>query len=395
MVRHTLISGLKRIGLSGCLIFCLQCSLAQNLNNLSFGTDSTLDVMTWNIEWFPKNGQQTIDSVKTIIQNLNIDVIALQEINDTALFRQMVNSLPGYETYFESSYYAGLAYIYNSNTVQINSFYEIYTTFPYWTYFPRSPMVMDFNFMNDNYILINNHFKCCGDGILDQNNPSDEEYRRQEASNLLQNYIDSNFSSNNVIVLGDLNDVLTDDLANNVFQNFIDNYTNYEFVDYNIATGPSANWSYPNWPSHLDHILITNELFDNMQLDESTVSTIRIDDHMGSFSIYDGYVSDHRPVGIKIGFDSGLELSKKQLPSTFHVYPNPFKDGITIECPILSESMLLEIRNIQGQLIDQIIISQDQSNISWTAGTIPEGIYVFQLKNFKQVIATKKVILIH
>ena len=27
-----------------------------------------------------------------------------------------------------------------------------------------------------------------------------------------------------------------------------------------ISNSSSANWSYPNWPSDIDHILVTNEL---------------------------------------------------------------------------------------------------------------------------------------
>ena len=111
--------------------------MAQNLDNLSFGTDSTLDIITWNIEWFPKNGQSTIDSAAQIIESLDADILALQEIDDTLLFQQMVNTLPEYDTYYQSSYYAGLAFIYKNSTVQINSIYEIYTTAPYWDYFPR------------------------------------------------------------------------------------------------------------------------------------------------------------------------------------------------------------------------------------------------------------------
>ena len=42
---------------------------AQSLSDLSFGTDSTFEVLTWNIEWFPKNGQSTADSVKQIIKD--------------------------------------------------------------------------------------------------------------------------------------------------------------------------------------------------------------------------------------------------------------------------------------------------------------------------------------
>ena len=34
--------------------------------------------------------------------------------------------------------------------------------------------------------MINNHFKCCGDGELDLNDTSDEEYRRLISNQLLE-----------------------------------------------------------------------------------------------------------------------------------------------------------------------------------------------------------------
>ena len=88
----------------------------QSLEDLDFGTDSTFEVVSWNIEWFPKNGQVTADSVKTIIQSLAADVYALQEIDDTTLLKQVVSTIPGYSCYFKSTYYGGLAYVYNTNT---------------------------------------------------------------------------------------------------------------------------------------------------------------------------------------------------------------------------------------------------------------------------------------
>jgi len=39
------------------------------------------------------------------------------------------------------------------------------------------------------------------------------------------------------------------------------NDPNYTFADLHIAEGPIENWSFPT-AFHLDHILITNELFD-------------------------------------------------------------------------------------------------------------------------------------
>ena len=278
---------------------------AQDLDDLNFGTDETFEVMTWNIEWFPKNDQITVDYVTQIIQALDIDLLAIQEVDDIDMFDQMLNGLPEYTGYLESAWFAGLAYIYKTDVIEINDIYEIYTTSPYWSAFPRSPMVMDLNFMGENLFLINNHFKCCGDGIMNLDDLGDEETRRYTASNLLKEYIDTNLPNENVIVLGDLNDILTDALINNVFQMIINDTENYLFTDMEIAEGSSADWSYPTWPSHLDHILITNELFD--ELDNSDIQTIKIDEYLdGGWNEYDQNISDHRPVALKLDFGTSI-----------------------------------------------------------------------------------------
>ena len=276
---------------------------AQTLNDLYFGSDTTFDVVSWNIEWFPKNNN-TASKVQEILTNLEADVYALQEIEDTALLKQVVSNMPGYECYFKSSYYGGLAYVFNTNTIQVNSKYEIFNSQPYCNDFPRSPQILDFNFMGKNYIIINNHFKCCGDGMLNTNNSNDEENRRLQAVTFLKQFIDDSLSRKRVILLGDLNDELTDNNIHNVFQDLIFDNTNYLFTDMQIAQGNSIDWSYPTWPSHLDHILITDELFTDFQNSHSLVSVIRIDDYMGSWSNYENTVSDHRPIGLKLDFNT-------------------------------------------------------------------------------------------
>ena len=282
--------------------------VAQDLEDLSFGDDNSLDIATWNIEWFPKNSQTTVNFVTEIIELLELDVLAIQEVDDTAMFDQMLDSLPAYLGYYESNWFAGLAYVYNTETVEINDIYEIYITSEYWNAFPRSPMVMDLNFMGENYFIINNHFKCCGDGILDYDDSSDEENRRYTAMNLLKEYIDDNLPSNKVIVLGDLNDDIAESPPNNVFQEVLNDSTHYQFADLEIAQGNSSDWSFPNWPSHLDHILITDELFNG--LINTEVQTIKIDDYLdGGWNEYDQNISDHRPVAIKFSFAPFFDLN--------------------------------------------------------------------------------------
>tara|TARA_S200000501_G_scaffold155619_1_gene146823 strand:- start:15616 stop:16635 length:1020 start_codon:yes stop_codon:yes gene_type:complete len=278
---------------------------SQNLNSLFFGDDNSLDIATWNIEWFPKNNQVTIDYVVEIIQQLDLDIIAIQEIDNEVMFDQMMNTLQAYSGYYQSGWFAGLGFIYKTEVIEINDIYEIYTTSTYWNAFPRSPMVMDIDFMEKNYLIINNHFKCCGDGIIDFNDPSDEETRRHTAINLIKEYIDNNLDNKRVIILGDLNDNIAEAPANNVFQEILDDSVNYFFADLEIARGNISEWSYPNWPSHIDHILITNEIFNEINTME--VKTIKIDDYLGGgWYEYDQNISDHRPVAMKINTNSPL-----------------------------------------------------------------------------------------
>ena len=276
---------------------------AQDLEDLFFGDDNSLDIATWNIEWFPKNDQVTVNYVTEIINLLDLDILAIQELDDTTMFDQMLDNLPAYTGYYQSSWFAGLAYIYKTELIEINDIYEIYTTSPYWNAFPRSPMVMDVNFMGENYFIINNHFKCCGDGVFEYDNTYDEENRRYTAINLLKEYIDNYLPNNNVIVLGDLNDNIAENPPNNVFQNILNDSINFHFADFEIAQGNSSEWSFPNWPDHLDHILITNEMFNG--LNNFEVQTIKIDEYLdGGWNEYDQNISDHRPVAIKFSINS-------------------------------------------------------------------------------------------
>ncbi|WP_196887958.1 endonuclease/exonuclease/phosphatase family protein [Aureivirga sp. CE67] len=352
---------------------------AQNLSDITFGNDETFEVVTWNIEWFPKNGTTTINSVSQIIEALNVDVIGIQEVDDEVIFKEMIDNLPDYDYHIADEWSGGLAYVYNTNTIEIQSIYKIYDTSPFWKPFPRSPSVMELTFNGEEIIVINNHFKCCGDGILNENNVNDEENRRNEASSLLKEYIDNNFDSKRVIVIGDLNDILTDAPANNVFQMFIEDTSNYKFADMDIAMEDASVWSYPNWPSHLDHILITNEIFEEFEHPNSEIRTIRIDDYLsGGFSEYDSKISDHRPVGLKLQIEeSGLsvpEFSERNIK----VFPNPSHGNITIDLREVSEDATLKIIDLTGKHIKTVNCKKNQYNEFNL--NLEKGIYILSLE---------------
>ncbi|MGC6470104.1 MAG: lamin tail domain-containing protein, partial [Flavobacteriales bacterium] len=290
-------------------IFSLSLSFSaipQSLSNLDFGNDNTFDVITWNLENFPKIDGVTENYVSEIILELHSEIIGFQEISDINAFLTMMSSTNGYTGYVANSNYGSLDLAYAvKNDVTVIDHYKILSTSNYnYAFAGRSPFLIHVEKNNVEYYVINVHLKCCGDGTLNTSNSSDEEYRRFLALSYIKNYIDTFLDDKNVFVIGDFNDELNDEVSNNVFQNFIDD-TDYQFVDMNIANGNSQNFSFPSWPSHIDHILITNELFDELNTNLYSVSTIQIANYFnGGFSFYDSQITDHMPVGVSLPYSS-------------------------------------------------------------------------------------------
>ncbi|MEQ9230815.1 MAG: endonuclease/exonuclease/phosphatase family protein [Cyclobacteriaceae bacterium] len=243
--------------------------------------DDELNVVTWNIENFPLSST-TQQKARAIIEDMDADIIAVQEIDEPAEFLALGNSLQEWDAYYHDvNLGLELGYL-----VKRNSFTSVGTTSKLFTgntsAFPREAVRIDVTHTSGlEVIFLNIHLKCCGEqGSSDFN-------RRVAASEALQAYIDQNLSDKAVIVLGDWNDDLQE--TNSAFENFKNAPANYQFADMSIALGSTSNFSYPSWPSHLDHILITNELFDKL----GDVMTIKPESCVSGYS---SSVSDHRPV---------------------------------------------------------------------------------------------------
>lgn len=361
---------------------------AQYFEDLDFGTDTTFEVATWNIEWFPKNGQATVNYVSEIIEALDVDLLAVQEIDDKTKFGQMVASLPGWDAYFLYGEYQSLAYIYKSSTVEMLNVYEVFTED--WREFPRAPLVIELLYENVKFIVIDNHFKCCGDGEMNLQDAWDEETRRYDASILLDDLIRSDFQDDKVILLGDLNDILTDSPDNNVFKVFLDHPDEYLFADMEIAEGSSYGWSYPNWPSHLDHIMITNELFYMYWEDGAETRTIKLDEFFpGGMYEYDEMVSDHRPVAIKFPVPESFGVKDDpRLDHLVRISPNPASNFISIKQHESISIRKLELYTGTGEKHIEQAYGLNRMDVS----SIPSGLFLLLIYTESGIVSRKIVI---
>ncbi len=242
-----------------------------------------LQVATMNLQEFPKNGKTTMRMVGALIQQMDVDVIALQEISNKNSIDELVKELKGWTGLFTPSPSGSmsLAYLYKNSEVELvaNSAEAIFTT----DYdFPRPPFKIKIRHKptGEEVYLINLHLKAMSD--------SESVNRRKESARKLKQYMDENMSNDKVVVLGDYNDRISAS-GSQTFYVFVGDVANYRFTDMHIATGSSAWYSYPSWPSHLDHIMVTNELF-------AAVDTVMVYRPEVCVPEYRSVVSDHRPV---------------------------------------------------------------------------------------------------
>jgi len=238
--------------------------------------DDEFEIATWNIKFFPQNGN-TLHSLLEFIPNTKIDLIGVQEIQNTTAFMNMADQLSGWTGVVENvNGDIELGFLYRESA--ISSFGSISKLFSGDTNaYPREAIIVDVTHVNGlSAKVINLHMKCCDDG----------RERRADASNKLKEYIDVNLADDNVIVVGDFNESLS---STSSFSNFTSDADNYFFADQEISDGDIGNWSFPSFPSHIDHILCTSELADNV----IGSYTLALDNCISSYSID---ISDHRPV---------------------------------------------------------------------------------------------------
>lgn len=240
-----------------------------------------LNVATWNLKLFPLNGDKTVSSLLEIITEFEADIIAVQEITDIAKFKGITCLSNDWVSYIaDVRYDQEIGFFCKKSAFSnIGQPSKLFADNPYL--FPREVVRLDVQYIDGTDItFLNVHLKCCGsDG-------SEEQERRKGASLEIHQYLKDSLANRSVILLGDFNDEILG--ISSPFKNLVLD-TNYHFSDIVIEQSNSDLWSYPSWPSHLDHILTTTDL--NKRL--SSAQTILID---SCDNDYFTNISDHRPV---------------------------------------------------------------------------------------------------
>ncbi len=301
------------------------------------GTDATFDVATWNIERFgdagPPDNQTQFDNVLAVMQQAEVDLWALQEINDENDFNDLVDALAeGWDGDWTPGAYGsiGYGYVYRTDVVDREQFTLVLEDDAF-EFAGRPPALLraDVTLPGGtvgNVRFLDLHAKA-GGGFDDWN-------RRRDASEALKGYTDNFVAIGaRVLVLGDLNDEIEVSISSgraSPYANFRDD------DDYRFASLPIEQAGEPTFCSNtactsgstLDHVLLSEGLFDAYV----EGSAARYDELLDALPSYTSTTSDHLPVYARFNF-FGTSTGDDVVPKAFALqapFPNPFQTETTL-----------------------------------------------------------------
>jgi predicted extracellular nuclease len=226
---------------------------------------------------------------------MNVDLVAVQEISDTAAFNDLVAGLHERAGVFSGDTYSGGTYqktgfIYRTGQMTLVATQSLFSNDSYA--FPRPPLRADFDLVRSDgsheaFTAIVVHLKA-NSGAVDP----DSADRRRAAVSALKTYVDdlsAHDASARVAIVGDYNDTPSAPAADNVFAVLSNDAAHYDVLTQALAD--DGQYSYISYPHLFDNIVTTASLRADYHGDTRVIAL----DQQVEYN-YEEYVSDHRPV---------------------------------------------------------------------------------------------------
>jgi hypothetical protein len=302
-----------------------------NLKGTSIDPATTLEVVNWNIEWFgstefgPTNEAQQEQNIKKILINTGADIYGLTEVVDEAKLKSVVDAMPGY-SYIISNFGSHtntslnpvsalaeaqkLAFVYKTSVFSnissqallsagINSPADLTNpAYNYWSsgrfpYMMTADVTLNCVTKKVRFVLV--HAKA-------NTNPTATSYaRRKNGADSLNYLLDSLYSDDNIVVLGDFNDDLdksiTAGFTTTSWSAFVDDVADYESLTLPLSlAGKKSTVSYNDM---IDHVVVSTEMEQFYMPATATV----LSDVTSLVSNYGSTTTDHYPVFTRYRFD--------------------------------------------------------------------------------------------
>lgn len=375
-------------------------------------TANTLDVVSWNLEWFgaasngPSNDNLQETNVKKILRYLDADIYGMVEVVDTMRFRRLVDSLGNTEYgYFISPYCSNnttgtgngwlsgqkLAFIYRKSVFSnirtrglMRTSSTAYTNwaagrFPYM--FSATSTINGVS-KDINFIVI--HGKA-GD--------TDADFiKRKGGAQELKDTLDAQFANTINIIIGDYNDALNTTISTgsgtiSSYQPIIADSTDGDhYKSITLPLGVAGQTTMINFPNVIDNHVISNEMeayyVRNTAWIRNDITNV-VSDFVTAHN-----TSDHYPVFSQYSL-SGLITGLPVVTAGefgVHVSPNPFGSDLRITAVKAQTGLTLKLLNVQGQVMAKTVVGNLPEAGIYTPdfNQLQRGVYFLQLESRQQ-----------
>jgi endonuclease/exonuclease/phosphatase family metal-dependent hydrolase len=286
--------------------------------------DDILETVTWNVEWYgsgfsgPPNFDQQTKNIIRVVDSLNADLYGFQEVNGQDNLNNLVSKMTGYRGFIAEHVGQSqkMAFAYNTNTIDsldsgaINSKDVRAEYQDDWSYNwagGRLPLYFEFDFTfegtTETFYAVVIHGKA-------NTGSSAAEYekayqRRKEAAEGLYYYLQDEKPDANIILLGDYNDDVDQSIyyesgsegsrnyAETPYYLFVENSDYFDVITKKLSDSDQS--ASINYEDIIDHITMSNELFDNYVQNSTAV----YDAPQSYIKNYGETTSDHLPVWAK------------------------------------------------------------------------------------------------
>ncbi|MER2996401.1 T9SS-dependent choice-of-anchor J family protein [Pontibacter populi] len=285
---------------------------------------NTLEVVTWNMEWFgasgtgPTDDQLQYDNAKIVLEQLNADIIGVQEVVDEAKMQQLATAT-GY-TYisrtmsWQAANEQKVGFLYKPSVITVRKdkvllsklFADIKAGTTDLANYPtgdelfwasgRLPYMIEvdatINGVKQRLNVVNLHAKANGD------NSTQDYQRRLYDGQVLKDSLDAQYGNANLILLGDFNDDVDVSVVGTNQKSSFDMFvasSDYTTLTYDLSVAGKNTYESGSLKSFLDHIFISSELND-----EYVASSTAIEEQLlNIITNYRTTTSDHLPVSAR------------------------------------------------------------------------------------------------
>ncbi len=269
------------------------------------GTSGTLDLATWNLEWFGDSGNGPTDealqqlNVRSVLAGMDCDVWALEEVVNSSAFQALLNGLPGYAGVLASdaavtngaAYYGiseqKVALVFKTSLATFEAAQVILTGDDY-AFAGRPPLEVRLRVnlagTPETVYVICLHAKAGSDSASYQ--------RRVDAAAALKAYLDTTRAGEKVFVLGDLNDDLDASITSgqpSPYQSFVTDTTRWITPTKTLSDNRIS--SLLGYPDPVDHHLASQNLAG--RLVAGSVQVFAGPSYINAYSLT---TTDHLPV---------------------------------------------------------------------------------------------------